>query len=219
MSENSHLANACTDARYDALRRLRTIPYYEAEPHFVSALGDSESKIRRFAVFELRKTTNPEVVNSIVACSQADPSPDVRVYATSVLGFIDMPSNVQPLIIALQDPDGRVRSAAAGALCRFNHPEMIEPLFEAIKDDSMYVRRNACRALINMGIGDRGTLSCIRALRGEDWGTFETRVMEYEHEVANGERPDEGMQPCSLEWMEREAERLVEESSGSDKPD
>lgn len=88
-----------------------------------------------------------ETVEELVHRALYDSDMSIRASAVGVLGSIDDPRVVDPLIRALQGRDPSVRDSAAVALGSIGDPRAVEPLVTALGDEDACVRSSAAQAL------------------------------------------------------------------------
>lgn len=88
-----------------------------------------------------------ETVEELVHRALYDSDMSIRASAVGVLGSIDDPRVVDPLIRALQGRDPSVRDSAAVALGSIGNLRAVEPLMTAMGDEDPSVRSSAARAL------------------------------------------------------------------------
>ncbi len=76
-----------------------------------------------------------------------NPSPPRRIMVVTVLGELNDPLAIAPLIYALEDSDPSVRKCAARALGQIRQPEAAEALVVALNHRDEHVCMEAKRAL------------------------------------------------------------------------
>jgi HEAT repeat protein len=82
----------------------------------------------------------------IVRSTKPGSDPQVRQYATMLLGKLKESDGVEPLLLALRDPDKKVRDQAAKSLGEIGDPS-VDPLIVLLEDPDWKVRYRAAEAL------------------------------------------------------------------------
>lgn len=119
-------------------------------PALIESMGnlDSESEIVGAAMAEsaLADIGKPAVEPLIEALEGSDDFA-IRAGAANVLGMINDPIAVEPLIIGLKDSDEQVRLASADSLGEIGDPRAIEPLMNTLNDTYYLVAEAASSSL------------------------------------------------------------------------
>ncbi len=108
-------------------------------------LISTDPNVRKAVVMELIQY-GEDAIDPLIALLMDEDS-DVRVHASTALGWIGGRDAVQPLLVALQDEDPYVRRYAARAMCWVVDETAVEGLIRSLQDDDNYVRQYAARAL------------------------------------------------------------------------
>jgi HEAT repeat protein len=140
------------NVRFEAARALGKLGGAEAVKQLVRlACKDPRDFIRREAVRVLRTAGQgqPAVMETARRLLR-DPSRDVRVQASRLLGGYQDPKSIAPLLKAMADPHWSVREGAEIALLNFGRAAM-EPLIGALRSSSWTTRFRAARLLGEMG--------------------------------------------------------------------
>ena len=134
----------------------------DALPLLLTAIGDSDWRVRKTAVEALVTLGGKDVVSGLIACLSSSDNAgmrnssiealvqlgeaavesvlagldtsdvDVRKFLIDTLGDIRDPRAVSPLLQALTDEDENISVAAAEALGKIGDPRAVEPLIEAL---------------------------------------------------------------------------------------
>ncbi len=135
--------------RSRAINDLLRYPEDEYLPFLEKALRDHENANLRNASMEcytaLSSRSLPSLRRLIV-----DEDPEVRLFATNLLGDIADSGAVPALMNALKDPDCNVRIASAEALGKVRDPGAVNVLREALEDEP-WVAMSAIKALGEIG--------------------------------------------------------------------
>jgi HEAT repeat protein len=87
-----------------------------------------------------------KAMGEIARSTQPGSDPQVRQYATMLLGKLKESDGVGPLLLALRDPDIKVRDQAAKSLGEIGGPS-VDPLIILLEDPDWKVRYRAAEAL------------------------------------------------------------------------
>jgi HEAT repeat protein len=133
----------------------------------IRALGEMLAKMRR----EERESLQAGRVLEPLVAALRDEHSKARRYAAVVLGLLEDPRAVEPLVaVVQQDPSAEVRAAAAAALGAVHDSRAIGPLIAVLQNPSepAEVRANAAEALGK--IADRRAVEPLAAaLKDKDW--------------------------------------------------
>jgi HEAT repeat protein len=124
----------------------------KAEPSMVMRVIQSD-------FFEWSRERQGAVVNLLARLGYVDLALDQissqnhqkRAQAVEMLGILQSPNGVMPLIDLLSDPEEEVRWAASAALCRIQEPSVIEPLLKALEEPTEVTPARVADVLISMG--------------------------------------------------------------------
>ncbi len=132
-----------------ALARLSMIMNMQIAEVLVSALGDSDKKVRARAAWELRDTVSPSAIAAIVAAVR-DPEATVSWHSVDALQKIGTLAT-NGLLRLLDDPDSDVRYRVIKTLGRIGDQRAVEPLKKMLDDPNEEVRFRANFALRQLG--------------------------------------------------------------------
>lgn len=122
----------------------------------LSALNDSDARVRARVAWALGEIEHPSAVNGLVAALE-DSDAAVREKSIWALGEIESDLAVDDLVLlltdtdALKESDWRVRRTAAWALREIDDPSVIDELRAAAGDSNSDVRRAIAQALRQLG--------------------------------------------------------------------
>lgn len=108
-------------------------------------LSDPDPEIRKSIVMEFIQFGD-KAIDPLIALLMDEDS-DVRVHASTALGWVGGHEAVEPLLVALKDENPYVRRYAARALCWVVDDSAIDGLIEGLADPDAYVRQYMARAL------------------------------------------------------------------------
>jgi HEAT repeat protein len=114
----------------------------------INNLNAPESYVRNAAVDELVKIG--KLAFNYVSTATRSPNEVIRRKACDILGRMDDPRGIGPLIRLLSDSDAYVRRRAANALINLNDEKAVLPLINALKDYESKVRARSAEALGNI---------------------------------------------------------------------
>jgi HEAT repeat protein len=121
--------------RFWAVRGLIKYKDRKAYPALIKALGDDDEEIRKEAQSHLELIGSETLPALIKAMKSSDGSKFMRYGIIGLLGRIDNPETVPPLIEALKDGNPRVITLAAMALGKSRNASAIKPLVVAYKNN------------------------------------------------------------------------------------
>jgi RNA polymerase sigma factor (sigma-70 family) len=144
-----------------ALGDARAVPRLQA----LLDAADGEHRIRLLTT--LAALGDGSGMPVIITALKADPSPEVRSAATSLLRDLDEVAAVKPLLHALRDTHDVVRERAAWALSRLKDARAVDALVGTLHDPVEWTRAAACVAL--GALGDRRAVEpLLRGLQEPD---------------------------------------------------
>ncbi len=153
----SRIATLHSGSRQTQMSAPATSPSAPADPvrsrateALISALKDSDVKVRRDAALALWEMRAPEAVGPLIAALK-DSDADVRRKAVLGLSEIGDKRAVAPIIECLKDEDAEVRAKATLALSELHAADAVVALIAALKDADPEVRRKATLALGEVG--------------------------------------------------------------------
>lgn len=134
----------------DAAPNIEELKSNQDIESLIIAMGyESDSKIQLDALHALINIGEPAVEPLIKALK--DVNSEIRVKATSALGWIGDTRAVEPLIEALNDTT-IIRSSAAAALGRIGDQRAVEPLIEVLlTDEDETVKLDVAGAFVEIG--------------------------------------------------------------------
>lgn len=142
--------NGNTEAKRDALFRLRDLRNQEASRAATAALNDRDEIVRATAAGSVVFLPPLEAAGALVPLLR-DKSPFVRKEAAYALGTVGEASATPALIALLSDADIEVRAAAVSALGAIGDVAALEPLSALLRrpptEESEFVRRSAARSI------------------------------------------------------------------------
>ncbi len=115
-------------------------------PELVTALADPDNVGRRNAAAELLAGIGDRAV-PVLILKLEDQDPDVRLFATNVLGEIRSPAAINALTQRLKDPEENVRLAAVERLGLFDDPAVDAALIGLLETGDIPLRFAALEAL------------------------------------------------------------------------
>lgn len=120
------------EARRDAAVQLAAVPEFWALDQLMTLLKDSEAKVREAAKASLRQLGVVAIPALRVGLDDSDPQ--VATVAAELLGELQMPQAVEPLLVALKFNARPVQVAARKALARMG--ALAVPALEAARDET-----------------------------------------------------------------------------------
>ena len=133
--------------RLRATHRLAEAAEVEDELGLVSAIGDSDWRVRKAAIHGLAKRSAPEAIQALLQSVRDDHrNLSVLNSALQVLSMVDV-ETMPTLVEFLKDNDPDLRMQAALALGEQRDTAAVPDLIQALKDENINVRFHAIEAL------------------------------------------------------------------------
>ena len=130
-----------------AIRGLIKIADSRALVALIPALGDEDEEIRKDVQQHLEKESNQILKDLIEAFNNPGSNKFVRYSIAGMLGRINSPDVIKPLINAITDENDRVAIIAIRSLAKLAPEEAIEPLLALAKENE--AESSICRNYIN----------------------------------------------------------------------
>jgi HEAT repeat protein len=139
------LSPSMEEAVRAALMRIDPRRFLE---NIISALGDSDPKVRAAAASLLGQFRDPRALEPLVA-ALGDRDEQVRCAAARALGKMQDSRALEPLLKALRDNNCRLRECAVDSLENLKDPRAVGPLLEALleKDRNCGISHKIARCL------------------------------------------------------------------------
>ncbi|MEM1370480.1 MAG: HEAT repeat domain-containing protein, partial [Cyanobacteria bacterium P01_H01_bin.15] len=125
----------------------------EATEYLFEALNNASLDVRCAVIGALghvAQENSDEKVCQLLVAALDDQEALIRTEAAAVLGQINYPPSVEPLIRGVNDPDLDVRKAAINSLGKIGDPRATEPLKELLEDEDPAVKVLAKLAIAQM---------------------------------------------------------------------
>ncbi|MFQ5455647.1 MAG: HEAT repeat domain-containing protein [Nitrospirota bacterium] len=126
--------------RIQAIRSLGASNNPDARSAIISALTDSDSRVRRTALSVLEDSDDPPPMDIIIQKGLHDADPNVRSMALSIISEMGDEVSVESLKQALHDRDPNVRIAAMEGLLDYGGESAIEFIRTLMNDSNPKVR-------------------------------------------------------------------------------
>lgn len=143
----SDLKAADVQQRVRAADQLGALRAKAAVSNLVSALSDSDARVREAAAFALAEIADQTPASNLVRILAGDSDSTVRASAAFALGMIGDAKAAPGLEDALDDSAAEVRSAALVALGLMGSDDSVEDIEDMLNDSSYDVRYDAVWAL------------------------------------------------------------------------
>jgi HEAT repeat protein len=163
------------DYRYSAAEELYGVNAPEAVAALISAMNDTDRKIRAEAIFSLGHSTNPDAISAMIELLESRDAAD-REAAAGLLSEGSDYRAVEPLLKVAQNPreEEAIRRAAIIGLGHLRDPRATGPLIEILdnpqSDDGgrFSLRVGAAEALAKIG-DPQGVNAVLAMAHRRDW--------------------------------------------------
>lgn len=183
---SADVTNPDFQTRLTAISELSRLRDPRAVPVVITALKDSDERVRTEAARSLAVFADERAVDPLIA-SLSDSSANVRAQSAAALGLFKSHKALGPLEKALADRDARVSGAAAESLARMEDPEAIHMLIGSLSSPDWQLRARAAQVLMRVP-GAAGSPDAIpRLVRGLQDKDLIVRYYSAEALVAAGQ--------------------------------